>query len=137
MRKHPSDDLIEAARQQMALRADLAPMNQDYESLSLRFRAESRFHSYSLSQQMFELAEPGGLLPLAPPTVRGAIGIFFIRRQAKVLWWLVRALQLRDRALGASYHLLQYHEERHAEMETRLAALESRLRVIEGKSDVS
>jgi hypothetical protein len=135
MSKHPSGDLIEAARRQMESRVDADLTNRKHKSLLARFQSEAEFDAGGLSQCIFELKQPGGLLPLTPPTTRGRIGGFFIRQQAKALWWFVRAIQLRDRALEAACARLQRQDERQAELETHLAALEARIRHLEGKSD--
>ena len=137
MPEHSSSDLIQAARRQMELRGGSELANRNYESLGSQFRAPSAFDSSGLSQCIFELKQPGGLLPLAPPTARGRLGSFFVRQQARVLWWLVRAIRLRDGALDAASELLRDHEHRLAEMERRVAALETSLRALGGKSDAS
>jgi hypothetical protein len=133
--KHPSTDLIEMGRRQMNARGKAQQANQRYRSLSLQFRSESEFDSFGLTQQVLDLDQPGGLLPLAPPTARGRIGMVFIRKQAQVLWWLVRAIQVRDQALRSAHQLLRHHQTRHEAMEQRVIALESRLKDLEEKSD--
>jgi hypothetical protein len=135
MSQQTSEDLIEAARQQMEFRVDADSVNRNYQSLLARFDSDAAFDSCGLSQQILELKQPGGLLPSAPPTARGKIGGFFIRQQARSLWWVVRAFRLRDRALEAAYALLQRQDERQAALERRVATLETRIRSLEGKSD--
>jgi hypothetical protein len=137
MSEHSSGDLIEAARQQMESRsADADFVNRDYPSLLARFDSDAEFDSCGLSQSIFELKRPGGLLPLSPPTTRGKIGAFFIRQQVKTLWWLIRAFRMRDRALEAAYALLRSQHDRQAALERRVADLETRILQLEGKSDV-
>jgi hypothetical protein len=109
--------------------------NERYRCLSLLFQSDTEFDSFGLTQFVLDLDQPGGLLPLAPPTNRGRIGMFFIRKQAKVLWWLVRAIQLRDRALKGTHQLLRHHQTRHEAMVQRVIALENRLTELEKKSD--
>jgi hypothetical protein len=121
MREHPSSELIQAARQRLELKQDMEAANRKYVPLAAQFH-----HSDGLRQYLLELKQPGGLLPLSPPTLRGKIGAFLIRRQVRVLWWLVRALQLRDQALEAAYESLQQQEDRLVDLEKRLAALEGK-----------
>src|SRR5271166_3073621 len=79
MSQQPSGDLIEAARQQMESRVDADFVNRNYQSLLARFDSNAAFDTCGLSQCVLELKQPGGLLPLSPPTTRGKIGGFFIR----------------------------------------------------------
>lgn len=132
----PSGDLIAAARQQMESRVDADFANRSYQPLLARFHSDAEFDSSGLSQCIFELKQPGGLLPLPPPTTRGKVGGFFIRKQAKALWWIVRAFQVRDRALEAAHASLRRQDERQAALERHVAALETRIRYLEGKSNV-
>jgi hypothetical protein len=132
---HPSAGLIEQGRRKMNTRGNAHLANERYRGFSLQFQSDAEFDSFGLTQSVLDLGQPGGLLPLAPPTTRGRIGMFFIRNQAKVLWWLVRAIQLRDRALRSAHQLLRHHQTRHEAMLQRVIALENRLTKLEKKGD--
>ncbi len=70
--------------------------------------------------------------------MRGKLGRWIIRIQTKLFWWLIRALQLESRALGAAYQTMRYEHERlthledtwtreHAVVKRRLEEIEKRL----------
>jgi hypothetical protein len=135
MQRHPSDDLIQLAEQQLAGRGIGEGANRKYESLLGEFRREASFDSLALRRSISELKQPGGMFPLAPATIRGRMGAFFIKQQSKLLWWLLRALRLRDEVLAAASVLLERQERRQMELERRIENLESALRALERRSD--
>ena len=62
------------------------------------------------------------LLPPCPPTVRGRLGRWLISLQMRLLWWVVRAFQLRDNLLAALTRQCISAEQRQSEEIRSLAA---------------
>ena len=116
-----SDELIESARRRLDQRASAQEAYTRYRLLTKQFRAESEFDSHGFRQTLLQIEGPSGILPPAPPTVRGRLGQWIIRLEARVLWWLVRALRLEGRALRSAYATLRRESERLAQVEDNLA----------------
>lgn len=99
-------------------------------------RALTDFDETGLRRTLETIEGEFGMLPPEPPTSRGKLGARIVRTQAKALWWLVRALHLRDDVLAAVYRTLGRQLEAQlgfqAEMHTALRDLRARLDAIEG-----
>ena len=95
---HPSQELIQAARRQMERRGCATEAASRFGLLADQFKVESDFDSFGFRQCLLEIEGPGGILPPVLPTLRGKLGRWIIRLQARLMWWVVRAL----RASGAS-----------------------------------
>jgi hypothetical protein len=129
---HPSEQVIQAARRQLQVRGQGPAAAARYQQLAREFQAESEFDSFGLRQCILDMAErPGGLLPPTKPTLRGRLGAFIIRQQAKALWWILRAIRTPERALKAAEATLRYQERRQGALEERLTDLDRRVRKIE------
>ena len=117
----PSKELIELARCRLDQRGSAQEASIRYMVLAKQFRAESEFDSYGFRQTLLQIEGPNGILPPAPPTTRGRLGQWIIRLEARVLWWLVRALRLEGRALRSAYATLRHESERLTQVEDTLA----------------
>ena len=83
-----------------------------YGLLSDEFKAESGFDRSGLLQCLLEIESPTGILPPASPTLRGKFGHSIVRLQARILWWVVRALRLNGRGLRAVYDTMLHEHQR-------------------------
>jgi hypothetical protein len=123
-------NLMQTARRQREGRGQGA--EERYRELNARFHADAEFDSFGLRQCILEMREqPGGLLPPTKPSLRGAVGAFLIRMQARSLWWLLRAVRAPERALEASYETLRYQHARQVDLEKSVLALEARIQKLE------
>jgi len=127
--------LIEVARRQMERRDFAAQAAGRYGLLSDEFKTERVFDRSGLLQCLLEIESPTGILPPAPPTPRGKLGHAIVRLQAKILWWVVRALRLNGRGLRAAYDTMFHEHQRltrhEATQAVKIAEIEQRLDRIE------
>ena len=88
-----------------------------------------------LQQAVLELRGPAGIYPPASATLRGLVGQWIVRAQARTLWWVPRALGLQSRAIEAAGETLQAEHRRLTAFEEKYAAdradFEKRLRNLE------
>ena len=138
---HPSQELIQAARREMERRGCAAEAANRYGLLADQFKAESDFDSFGLRQCLLEIEGPAGILPPFPPTLRGKLGRWIIRLQARLMWWVVCALRLQAQALRAAYATMRHQHEGLSRLEdTRakeIAEVRLRLERIERHLDLA
>jgi len=125
---HPSRPIVELAAKRLCEEAARQGRRRDIEILTA-FRAAMRADRFGTRQSLGVILREASLVPPRPSTVRGLMGSWVIRLQAKVLWWLVRSIRLRDRAIeslcyGFETAVLE-QDERFREIEIRLDRLES------------
>ncbi len=116
-----SDELIESTRRRLDQRASAQEAYTRYRLLAEQFKKESEFDSHGFRQALLEIEGPDGILPPAPPTVRGKLGQWIIRLQARSLWWLIRALRLEGQVLRSAYSTIRHESERLTQVEDNLA----------------
>jgi hypothetical protein len=108
-----------------------------YTAIEKYCRALTDFDETGLKPAFEELQGEFGTLPPEPPTTRGRLGNWIVRYQARGLWWILRALRIRDKVIERLYHtfgrqmeaMLGYQAETHnavRELRERISALEKR-----------
>lgn len=133
--RSPSAELLDAAREAERSREHPSDPRGRYERFQNRFQLERRMDALGLRQAVLELRSPSAIDPPRPATLRGLLGQWIVRAQARTLWWVVRALGLQSRAIEAAYETLQAEHRRLAAFEEKYAAetadFEKRLRNLE------
>ena len=75
-----------------------------------------------LRQAVLELGKPSAIYPPQPATLRGRVGQWIVRAQARTLWWVLRTLGLQSRAIEAGYETLRAEHGRLTAFEEKYAA---------------
>jgi hypothetical protein len=127
MLPHPSREVIEAAEQRVTANPGSTTANQRYSELVREFRPTALTVTSGLRAMLDEIESETGIQPPMPGTLRGRLGSFLIRFESRALWWLLRALRLRDRSLRLTEGVI-------SEMEKELGALRSRVHQLEQRA---
>ncbi len=94
--------------------------------------------AHGLHQAVLDLRSPSAIDPPVPPTLRGRLGHWIVRGQARFFWWLPRAFNLQTRAIAAAYETLRAEHRRVTLLEEKYAAaaaaFEKRLRKLETRA---
>jgi hypothetical protein len=124
MLPHPSHKIIEAAERAAATNSTAVLANERYSKLAGDFRSTALTATSGLQALLAEIESADGIRPPQPSTVRGLVGQSLIGLQSRALWWLIRALRLRDKALRVTEGVL-------SEMEIELNRLRVRVEDLE------
>ena len=99
---HPSKAWIDEA-EAAASPEGIEGARRRYSEISSRFQARADMESTGFLQALLDIEGETGFYPASPHTIRGKIGGWLMRVQGGALWWLLRALRMRDRALRGAY----------------------------------
>ncbi len=117
---HPSRKIVEDAELAAAANPAAPAANERYAQMAREFRPSSLTATSGLRALLDEIDSQTGLEPPHPDTVRGKVGQSLIRLQSRGLWWLLRALRIRDKALRLTAGVI-------SELEQEVVALRGRV----------
>jgi hypothetical protein len=122
---HPSKEWIDEAAS-AASPEGLQGARRRHLEMASRFQARAELEGSGFLQALLEIEGEAGLYPPSPPTVRGRIGGWLVRMQGGALWWLLRALRLRDRALRGACDVTRRQAAEIRELRERVERLEGK-----------
>ena len=136
----PAADLLDAARSGERSREHPVDPRMRYALLQKRFEEERSMDALGLRQAVLELRSPSAIYPPRPRTLRGRVGHWIVRGQARALWWLLRAFDLHTHAMEAVYETLRSEHQRVTAIREKYAAdaaaFEKRLRNLERRAGI-
>lgn len=139
-RPSPSAELVDAARAAERSREHPSDPRRRYQGRRHRFQLERRMDALGFRQAVLDLDGPTAIIPPRPETLRGRVGQWIVRAQARMLWWVVRSLGLHSRAIQAGYKTLQAEHKRVTALEEEYAAdkadFEKRFRDLERRAGI-